>query len=148
MANMVEVSAEGVRVPISGDRVRRSVDAALRAMRVRNAMISVAYVSRATIARLNRRHLGHSGPTDVISFGFARGPDDSPVIGDIYIAPDVVRENARAHGSGVREEHLRVLVHGTLHVLGHDHPDDESRTDSEMWRKQERIVRTLLEESR
>jgi probable rRNA maturation factor len=39
-----------------------------------------------------------------------------------------------------REEIARLVVHGTLHVAGHDHPDGESRTRSPMWKRQERIL--------
>jgi len=106
-------------------------------------MVSITLVDRATIARLNRTHLGHRGPTDVISFGFARESNRDPVIGDVYIAPDVARENARAHAIGSREEIVRLVVHGTLHVLGYDHPGGISRTTSPMWRRQERLVRRL-----
>jgi probable rRNA maturation factor len=92
---------------------------------------------------MNEKHLGHRGPTDVISFSFTRVSARDAVIGDVYIAPDVARENAAARGVPVREEMLRLVVHGTLHVLGHDHPDGPTREQSTMWRKQERIVRRL-----
>jgi rRNA maturation RNase YbeY len=110
---------------------------------VRNALLSVAFVTDRHIAALNREHLGHSGPTDVISFGFARFEPRGAVVGDVYIAPDVARRNARAQGDGVREELLRLVVHGVLHVLGHDHPEDESRYESAMWKRQERLLRAL-----
>lgn len=139
----VDVATSGVRPPVARARLATVARAVLRAERVRNAMVSITLVDRATIARLNRTHLGHRGPTDVISFGFARGSNRDPVIGDVYIAPDVARENARAHGIGSREEIVRLVVHGTLHVLGHDHPDGVSRTTSPMWRRQERLVRRL-----
>ena len=139
----VDVAAAGVRSPVARARLATVARAVLRAERIRNAMMSITLVDRATIARLNRAHLGHRGPTDVISFGFARVANRDPVIGDVYIAPDVARENARAHGIGSREEIVRLVVHGTLHVLGHDHPDGASRTTSAMWRRQERLVRRL-----
>ena len=96
------------------------------------------------MAALNRRHLGHAGPTDVISFGFAPVAAGAPVTGDIYIAPAVARANALEHGAGVREELLRLVVHGTLHVVGHEHPTDASRTTSSMWRRQERLLDRAL----
>jgi probable rRNA maturation factor len=43
----------------------------------------------------------------------------------------------------VREELQRLVVHGVLHVLGHDHPEDESRYESSMWKRQERLLRTV-----
>ncbi len=143
MSLAVDVSAVGVRVPLARERVAELVRGVLRAEKVRHAMVSVAFLDDRAMAALNRRHLGHRGPTDVISFGLAPVPGQ-PVIGDIYIAPGVVRENARAHGSGMREELARVVVHGTLHVLGHDHPEDERRLASPMWRRQERLLRRLF----
>lgn len=140
----VDVAVEDTRLAVGRERVREAAVAVLRAARVRDAMLSFAFVGPRAMARLNREHLGHAGPTDVISFGFAPAGDGAPVVGDVYICPDVARENARAHGSGVREELLRLVIHGTLHVLGHDHPTDESRTRSTMWRMQERLLARVL----
>jgi probable rRNA maturation factor len=139
----VDVSTSGVRSPVSAERLAAAARAVLRAEKVRNALISVALVDRAAIARLNRVHLGHRGPTDVISFAFSRASRRDAVIGDVYLSPDVARENARARGISLREEILRLVVHGTLHVLGHDHPDGPGREASPMWRRQERLVRRL-----
>ena len=139
----VDVAAEGVRAPVARDRLVALALGVLRAEGVRDAMLSIALVSNREIARLNRRHLGHGGPTDVIAFGFApRGPTGG-VVGDIYIAPDVARANAGQYGVGVRAELARLVVHGTLHVLGHDHPAGDTRTASPMWRRQERLLERL-----
>ena len=129
---------------VSRVRVRETAVAALRAERVRDAMLSITFVGRAAISELNRRYLGHRGPTDVISFGLGRNAKRGAVIGDIYICPEVARDNAKRQGVPVGEEVLRLVVHGTLHVLGHDHPTGESRTASPMWRRQERILARVL----
>ena len=142
MSLAVDVSAAGVRVPLARARVAELVRGVLKAERVRDAMVSVAFLDDRAMAALNRRHLGHRGATDVISFGFAAAPGQG-VVGDIYVAPAVVRENARRHGTSGREELARVVIHGTLHVLGHDHPADGEREESEMWRRQERLLRRL-----
>ena len=144
MTRAVAVESDGVRVPVSRDRVRGVADRVLRAEKVKDAMISIAFVSDRRIAELNARHLRHRGPTDVISFGFAPTAKGGPVVGDVYIAPAVARRNALAHGGGVREELLRLVVHGVLHVLGHDHPDGETRYSSPMWRRQERLLRAAM----
>ncbi|MBA3578796.1 MAG: rRNA maturation RNase YbeY [Gemmatimonadaceae bacterium] len=138
----VDVSLGAQRIPLSADRVRDLVRRTLLAEHTREAMISVAFVSSREMARLNREHLGHAGPTDVISFalGLAPGPVQASVVGDIYICADVVRKNAARFGVGIREEIARVVVHGTLHTLGYEHPDGDERTGSEMWRKQEEIL--------
>lgn len=142
---VVHVATEQVRIPVGRARVMRAVEAVLRAERMREAELSVTFVTDRRIAALNREHLDHRGPTDVISFGFAPAAKGAPLTGDIYIAPDVARRNAAAHGAGIREELLRLVVHGTLHVLGHDHPVDESRYRSAMWRRQERLLQHVLQ---
>jgi probable rRNA maturation factor len=111
---------------------------------MRDAMISVAFVGATAIARINQKYLRHRGPTDVISFGFAGGGNRSAVIGDIYICPEVARANARSQGVTVTEELLRLVVHGTLHVLGYDHPANVERMKSPMWRRQERILARVV----
>lgn len=91
----------------------------------------------ATGFALRRALRGHAS-------GSVASPSPAPIVGDIYICPDVVRKNAERFGVGVREELARVVVHGTLHTLGYDHPDGEDRTDSDMWRRQERILADVL----
>lgn len=143
MSVAVHVSSDDVRLPVARERIAALVRGVLRAEKVRDAMISVAFVGERAMARLNRRHLGHAGPTDVISFGFAPSGPRAPIVGDIYVCPDVARANARREGVGIREEIRRLVVHGTLHVLGHDHPEDEDRLASAMWRRQEQLLRRL-----
>ena len=78
----------------------------------------------------------------MISFGF-RDPAGA-VIGDVYICPDVASSNAKRHGVPVREELMRLVVHGTLHVIGHEHPEGDARTASPMWKRQERLLARAL----
>jgi probable rRNA maturation factor len=142
---IVDVSADGVTTPVAVNRLRQIAAAVLRAEGVRDALVSIALVSRRQIARINARHLDHAGPTDVIAFALTRGSrvtGREPIVGDIYIAPDVARANAARFGSGVRQELARLVVHGTLHVLGYDHPVAHERTASPMWRRQERLLQS------
>lgn len=143
MSLVVHVATEGVRIPVARARVAALAERVLRAERVRDAELSVAFVTDRRIAALNRAHLGHAGATDVISFAFAPVTHPSPLVGDVYIAPAVARANARAHSRSVREELLRLVVHGVLHVVGHDHPEGEARYDSSMWIRQERLLRAM-----
>jgi probable rRNA maturation factor len=65
------------------------------------------------------------------------------VVGDVYVCPWVARREARRRRVPFREELRRYVVHGTLHVLGYDHPNDEARTATPMWQRQERYVKAL-----
>lgn len=128
---------------MSVDRVRDLARGVLRAERVREALVSIAFVSARAIARLNRTHLGHQGATDVITFAFRRGAHDTGLVGDIYIAPEVARRNAVRLGIAQRQEVARLVVHGVLHVVGHDHPDGPGRMESPMWQRQEALLRRV-----
>lgn len=138
----MDVASDGVRSALGAGRVREIVRAVCKREKITEALISVTFVGNRQIARMNREFLGHPGATDVITFELA--PAAGAVIGDIYIAVDVARDNARRHNAGVREELVRLVVHGTLHVLGHSHAEDEERETGEMWRKQERLVAALV----
>ncbi|HJU73250.1 MAG TPA: rRNA maturation RNase YbeY, partial [Gemmatimonadaceae bacterium] len=135
----VAVESEVSQRLVSRTRARDIVRRALRHAGVDRAMVSVTFVSRREIARLNREHLHKKGPTDVITFAFTPVARGTPLVADVYIAPDVARENARTWGVGQREELVRVLVHGALHAAGLDHPERD-RTHSAMWRRQESLV--------
>jgi probable rRNA maturation factor len=144
MSVSVYVCARDVRMSLAVARVEAIARATLASERVRDAMLSITFLSNAAMARLNAKHLGHRGATDVISFGFRGAGKHSPIIGDIYIAPAVARTNALVHGVPVREELARLVVHGTLHVLGYEHPAAEARTSSPMWKRQERLLARAL----
>ena len=135
-----EVVVQGRRLPVSRALVRRVVEAVLRAER-RRALISVTFVGRESMRRLNATHKRQDRPTDVLSFPLT-GPADQ-VVGDVYICAWVARREAKALGIPLREELIRLVVHGTLHALGHDHPEGAERTRSRMWRRQERYVEAL-----
>jgi probable rRNA maturation factor len=129
----------GRRLPLPAALVRRAVTTVLRGER-RRAAISVTFLGRDAMRRLNARHKGHDRPTDVLSFAL---DDPNGLMGDVYVCPWVARREARARGIPARQELLRLVVHGTLHALGHDHPEDEGRTRSPMWRRQERYLKAL-----
>jgi probable rRNA maturation factor len=135
-----EVLVSGRRLPLSRALVRRVVDAVLRAER-RDALISVTFVGRDTMRRLNAEHKQHDYPTDVLTFSLT--DPSGRVAGDVYICPWVARREARTRAIPLREELIRLIVHGTLHALGRDHPEGSARTRSAMWRRQERYVETL-----
>jgi probable rRNA maturation factor len=121
--------------------VRRAVLAVLADQDVDDARLSVTLLADGDIADMNERHLSHAGPTDVLSFAlFESG--EAP-LGDVYIGVEQARRQAAEHGVDVREEVARLAVHGTLHVLGHDHPAGD-RSRSPMWKVQERIVAEVM----
>jgi probable rRNA maturation factor len=134
----IEVDTGRRRLSLATDSVRDLAEFVLDRERVKSALLSISFVSKRAMADLNRRHLGHRGGTDVITFALGRPVPKAPLVGDIYVSPDVVTEQARRFRVPVREELARVVVHGVLHALGHEHPDGDGRERSPMWKRQER----------
>jgi probable rRNA maturation factor len=142
----IDVDTGRRRLSLATGSVRALAGFVLQRERVRSAMLSIAFVSRRTIADMNKRHVAHDGPTDVITFALGRPTPAAPLVGDIYVAPDVVREQAKRWRVPVREELARVVVHGVLHAIGHEHPEGEGRERSPMWKRQERWLAAAREE--
>lgn len=139
----MEVSVgEGVAPAAGAERVERAVRAVLRAEGVEAAEISVALMGDAEMAQLNHDYLGHEGPTD--SIAFALHDEGEPPIGDLYVGVEVAARQAAEFGATPAEELLRLAVHGTLHVLGWEHPEGEERTGSEMFLRQEELLAAFL----
>jgi probable rRNA maturation factor len=128
------------RAALPAATVRRIVRAVLAGER-RKAAVSVTFLGLARMTALNRDYLGHDRPTDVIAFGLVQ--PDGGLVGDVYVCRAVAEREARHRGIPLRQELVRLVVHGTLHVLGWDHPMDESRVRTPMWRRQERYVARL-----
>ena len=100
-----------------------------------DAELSISFVTEDEIADLHRRYLQQDGPTDVLSFPLDDevGEDGLRMLGDVVIAPAVAaRNNPDDPGSELR----LLLVHGILHLLGHDHMQQADRAT--MWARQER----------
>jgi probable rRNA maturation factor len=105
--------------------------------------VSVSWVDATEMAELNLRHRGQEGPTDVLSFPLD-GADEvvgHRLVGDIVICPEVAERNAPNHAGTPEDEVALLLVHGTLHLLGHDHHDDATRRA--MWARERELMGSL-----
>jgi probable rRNA maturation factor len=144
---LVHAEAEaGVRPAAEPAEVERIVAFVLAAAGAAAAELSVTLVSDATITEINESYLRHEGPTDVVSFPLP-GPDER-VVGDVYVGAEQAHRQAAELGEDPRIETLRLAVHGTLHVLGFDHPEGEGREASPMYRRQEELLAAFLAEGR
>ena len=92
-----------------------------------NGELTLTFVDLADIAELNAEHMGKVGPTDVLSFPMDDEPLDGvpTLLGDIVISPAVAAEQAPEHAGTLDDELALLVVHGILHVLGHDHAEPD-----------------------
>ena len=118
-------SSDHSDAPIHVERWRSLVERSLATEGVDDGEISVTFVDEADIAELNREYMGGDGPTDVLSFPI----DDEPtpgvprLLGDIVLSPAVAARQFAEHAGTFDDEIALLLVHGVLHVLGHDHAE-------------------------
>ena len=94
------------------------------------AEISLALLADSEMQELNLRHLGKDSTTDVISFSLG---GEGLVVGDVYVGFEQAMRQAEELGIEVGEELARLAIHGTLHVLGYDHPEGPERSKSPMF---------------
>ena len=114
----------------------------LQALSRTRSELSIALVDDATIADLNARYRGESRATDVLSFSLVEGEyadRSGNLLGDVVISVETAARHARRAHRGLDAEVARLLIHGTLHLLGYDHEtDDEARTmraeERRLWR--------------
>ena len=103
--------------------------------------LSITFLEDGPIRDLNRVYLGHDWVPDVLSFTFP----EPPPLGDIYVGMEQAARQAMDEGVSFEEELVRLAVHGTLHVLGYEHPEDPGeREASEQYRIQEAVVREVM----
>lgn len=138
----VEITVNGEDVTATAAvMIERGVRAALVEEGAMQAEVSVTLLDDGGIQQMNATYLDRNHPTDVIAFSLG---DPGGVFGDVYIGHQQAERQAAEHGEAIEVELLRLAIHGTLHVLGHDHPDGPERWDSPMFALQERLVAEVL----
>lgn len=132
----VEDARERAGPKVDTERWRHLACAALHSEGA-HGELTLTFVDDTDIAELNLEHMGNDGPTDVLSFPM----DDEPpqgvprLLGDVVIAPSVAAAQYADHAGTYDDEIALLVVHGVLHVLGHDHAD---RSDAALMRDRER----------
>jgi probable rRNA maturation factor len=120
-------------IPVDEDALAGLAVTALRGEGVDAFELSVSFVDTDEMSDLRATYLGEPGPTDVLSFPLDDVDGDGVrLLGDVVICPMYAAQNNDDLGAELR----LLLVHGILHLLGHDHEDDDQR--AEMWARQER----------
>lgn len=149
------VDAADADDPVDGERWATLLSAALRAEGVAaGATVGLTFVDRETMAGLNAEHMGGDGPTDVLAFPLdgldaegsgggaagAAGTIDghgAGIVGDVVVCPAVAAANAPGHAGSTEDEIALLVVHGALHLIGHDHAEADER---ERMRDRERVL--------
>lgn len=94
--------------------------------------INFIFSTDEAIYHINKKFLGHASFTDIVTFSLSE--NGNPVVADVYISIDRVRENALRHGEPFERELHRVIFHGVLHLCGYK---DKSKSQTREMRKRE-----------
>ncbi|MBU0511870.1 MAG: rRNA maturation RNase YbeY [Chloroflexi bacterium] len=136
--------AEGFRSLIDSRPVECAVEAALQHQSAtQNADLTIVITGDEQIHDLNRQFRGVDAPTDVLSFpaGHTDPESGSLYLGDVLISYPRASAQAERGEHSVADEIQLLVVHGTLHLLGHDHASPDEKT--KMWAAQAEILREL-----
>jgi rRNA maturation RNase YbeY len=107
----------------------------------RTENISLAFVDKEEIKKLNKKFRKKNKPTDVLSFELrpkvlpGSGPEN--YLGEVIICPHVVKDNAEKYGVTTKSELLKVFVHGILHLCGYDH--EKSKKEAELMERKQNL---------
>ncbi|HEY5615366.1 MAG TPA: rRNA maturation RNase YbeY [Bacteroidota bacterium] len=135
---MVQVINHHPRLRFSCSETQRAVRSVLRRESKHLSSVSVVFVGSRFIRRINRDFLGHDDITDVISFPLK---DGLGVDAELYINLERARSQAREYNVKFKDEVLRLVIHGTLHVLGYD---DTTKKAKQRMRRREDFYLTRL----
>ncbi len=123
----------------SNKQLRTWAEAVLSHCHRPRASLSVRIVGAAESARLNARYRGQRAPTNVLSFPCDLPlPDGAPWLGDIVVCAPVVAREARRQDKPLAAHWAHMVVHGVLHLLGHDHR--RPRQAARMERLEQRLL--------
>lgn len=121
--------------------LRKAVAATLKREKRPKAALGIVFLGKDQIGKLNFNYRRKKGPTDILSFSsgsesFSR--EDKDYLGELAICLSCVEENARRFKEPLKRELARILIHGTLHLLGYNH-----RRDKAMITKQEAYLSSI-----
>ncbi len=131
---MIDLNNES-GVEVDETRLVRLATFALDELRIHpEAELSILLVDEATMSHYHERFMGEPGPTDVLSFPMdelrpPRDDEDPPLglLGDIVLCPTVTAAQAAENSRTPEGEADYLLIHGLLHLLGHDHAEPEEK---------------------
>jgi probable rRNA maturation factor len=132
----VQISDTQTRLPVDRAALAALVKRVLHSERRTRAEISIALVDNATIHVLNRMHLDHDWPTDVITFPLSE-PNDPVLSGELVVSAEMARDVATESDHDPAIELALYVAHGLLHLCGYDH---QTEPDTRLMRAREEDI--------
>jgi rRNA maturation RNase YbeY len=120
-----DIFYDGVKYRLRNSRaVLKIIEKVIRDYKKPNGNLSIIFTTNDKILAINKEFLKHNYFTDVIAFDYSEGNN---LNGEVYISLDTVKDNAYNYKVSFREELLRVMIHGTLHICGFEDGSNEEK---------------------
>jgi probable rRNA maturation factor len=119
--------------------LKEVIAAALEELEIEEAELGIVLIGAREMASMNEKFLGHEGPTDVITFDYSE--KRKQLHGEVFVCVDVAGTQAKEFGTSRQSEIVRYVVHGILHLVGHD--DLRASARKKMKREDGRLVREV-----
>ncbi len=126
--------------PLSAKKITAIATAAAMFEKKIRGQVEISIIGDKRMRRLNRESRGLDRPTDVLSFAWSEGQRIGQLgaLGEVYLNYAQIKRQAKRFQVPAVEEAIRMITHGLLHLVGHDHQED--REASRMFALQEKIV--------
>jgi len=119
----------GFDLPIKEDDLSKLLYIIQEKESVQFSEVEVIYTDEDGIVDMNTKHLSRDYVTDIISFRYDEEPENQQIEGSLYCCAPRIAEQSGEYESDLREEFIRVFIHGLLHLAGYDDQTDEDKRE-------------------
>ena len=141
MAMTIVIGNLQKKILIKPARITRTARKTLLNNKVKEARLSIAFVTDQRIKSLNKKYLDREYTTDVLSFDLSLDVKEKTLEGEIVISTDTALRNSKVFGTSVVKEIDLYVIHGILHLLGFD--DHTQRDIQEIRTEEKKILKQL-----
>jgi probable rRNA maturation factor len=133
---MISFNNEDIKFTLKNKTLlKRWIVSSIEKKKRKTGEIAFVFCSDEHLLAINKQYLNHYTYTDIITFDYSKDDKKLPISGDIFISVDRVKENAIKFSKSFEDELHRVIIHGTLHLLGYT--DKSKLTKAEMTKQED-----------
>ncbi len=140
------LSVNSEEIQINKKSVHKIIGGLKKELNLQIESLPINFVSLETIKKINVEFLSHNYETDIITFDY--GSDENILEAEIFISPDVAKQNSIHYKCSLEEELLRLIIHGILHLTGYDDMNENDKIIME--KREDELVKkfkSLLKEN-
>ncbi len=139
---MIHFQTENIKFSLNNKTpLKKWIASVIEIKKRRTGELTFIFCSDEYLLEINKQYLNHDTYTDIITFDYSKEDIKLPVSGDIFISIERVKENAALFSKSIENELHRVIIHGTLHLLGY--ADKTKATKSEMTKQEDTCLKML-----